>query len=133
MKKRGIYLCALSCGILVVAAGVRTGTGQGYSDPVVLPLEAPSNAVKSLRTLELQLVNRKTGRSQHHQWSLSIPEGGAVEIECHDWVLVEIYGFSLPGFPKNSFRRVIPLDRSEEGVAEPYRFVVRWLGKGPNQ
>ena len=133
MKKRRIYFGIIICSVLVIAAGVRTGTGQGYSNPVVLPREVSPDAVQSHRTLEVRLTNQKTGRPQHHQWFLSIPKGGAVEIECHEWVLIDVYGFSIPGVPKNSFRRIIPLDSSEEGMAEPYHFVIRWHSKQPNQ
>ena len=130
MKKRGSYVVAFICFALAIAAGVHTRTGQGYSDPIVLPHETPANAVRLQRALDVRLTNKKTGRPQHYKWSLSISEGGAVEIECHEWVLIDLYGFSLPGFPKNSFRRIIPLDRSEEGVAEPYSFAISWRSSG---
>jgi hypothetical protein len=133
MKRRHIFLGAIICCALVIAAGLRIGIGQGYSGPIVLPREVQPDAVRSERTLEVRLTNQKTGRPQHHQWSLSVPKGGAVKIECHEWVVIDFYGFSMPGFPKNSFRRIIQLDSSEEGVAEPYHFVIRWRPKKPNQ
>ena len=126
MKKRGLPIGLFICLLLAVAAGLRTGTGQGYSDPIVLPRGAPATVVRSQRTLELRLTNQKTGRPQHYRWSLSVPKGGAVEIECHEWLFIELYGRSLPGIPKNSFHRTIPLDASGEGVAEPYRFTIAW-------
>ncbi len=126
MKTRVFYIGLFIGLVLVVAAGLRTGTGQGYSDPLVLPRDTPADAPKSQRTLEVRLTNQKTGRPQHYQWSLSVPKDGAVEIECHEWLFIEIYGRSLPGIPKNSFRRTIPLDASEEGVAGPYRFAIAW-------
>lgn len=126
MKRRRIVLGAVLCCALVIAAGIRTGTGQGYSAPIVLPRGTQPDAVGSDRILEVRLTNQKTGRPQHHQWSLRVPSGGAVEIECHEWVLISLYGFSIPGFPKNTFRRIIPLDSSEEGVAGPYHFVISW-------
>jgi len=127
MKKLRIYALALVCAALVLTAGLRTSTGQGYSNPIVLP--AKQEAAASPRVLEVRLTNQQTGRPQSYQWSLSVPAGGSVEVECHEWTLISFFGISLPGIPKNSFRRVIPLDRSEEGIAEPYRFVVRWRTK----
>jgi hypothetical protein len=132
MKQRRIAWEAFICCVLIVAAGIRTDTGQGYSNPTVLPREISPDVVRLPRTLEVRLINQKTGRPQHHQWSLSVPKGGAVEIECHEWVVIGVYGFSMPGIPKNSFRRIIPLDRSEEGVAGPYHFVIRWHSKAAN-
>ena len=133
MKRRRIILGAVLCCTLVIAAGIRTGIGQGYSDPIVLPRAVQPDAVGSERILEVRLTNQKTGRPQHHQWSLRVPNGGAVEIECHEWVLIGLYGFSRPGFPKNSFRRIIPLGSSEEGVAGPYHFVISWRPKTTTQ
>lgn len=126
MKKRRIYLGGLACGALIVAVGLRTSTGQGYSAPIVLPREATAEVARMSRTLELRLTNRESGRPQFYRWSLSIPTGGSVEIECHEWIHVRFYGLSLPGMPRNSFHRIIPLDKSEEGVADPYHFTVRW-------
>ena len=133
MKGRRVILGAVLCLALVIAAGIRTGTGQGYSDPIVLPRSVQQAAVGSERILEVRLTNKKTGRPQHHQWSVLVPRGGAVEIECHEWVLLSLYGFSMPGFPTNSFRRIIPLDSVEEGVAGPYHFVISWRPKTTSQ
>jgi hypothetical protein len=127
MTKRRICAWVLVGAALVLAAGLRTGTGQGYSDPVVMP--ATPTLARSPRILEVRLTNRKTGRPQSYQWSVSVPAGGSVEVECHEWTLVSFFGFSLPGLPKNSFRRVIPLDHPEEGMAGPYHFVIRWRTK----
>jgi len=124
MKKRRIYAWVLVCAALVLAAGLRTSTGQGYSDPIVLP--AKPDVARSPRILEVRLTNQKTGRPQSYQWFLSVPVGGSVEVECHEWTLISFFGFSLSGMPKNSFHRVIPLDSSDEGVAGPYHFVIRW-------
>lgn len=126
MRKRGLPIGLLIGLVLAVAAGLRTDTGQGYSDPIMLPRGAPATVVRSQRTLELRLIHQKTGRPQHYRWSLSVPKDGAVELECHEWLFIELYGRALPGIPKNSFRRVIPLDVAEEGVAEPYRFTIAW-------
>jgi hypothetical protein len=127
MKRRRIYFLVFVCGAVIVAAGLRTGTGQGYSDPIVLPREVKPEVARSQRTLQVHLTNQKTGRPQYYQWPLSVPEGGSVEIECHEWMLIRFFGFSMPGMPKNSFRRVIPLDNEQEGVAGPYHFVIRWV------
>ena len=126
MKTRRIYVWVFIGVALVLTAGLRIGTGQGYSDPIVLPRDVKPDYARSQRILEVRLTNRKTGRPQTYQWSLSVPAGGSVEVECHEWTLIRFFSFSMPGMPKNSFRRIIPLDNSEEGVAEPYHFVVRW-------
>ena len=129
MKRRRAFVLFFSIVALVVAAGFRIGTGQGYSDPIVRPAGAKVDAATSQRMLEVQLKNRKTGRPQYYQWSLSVPPWGSVEIECHEWMHVRFFGFSLFGAPRNSFRRIILLDVAEDGVAGPYDYVIRWRTK----
>jgi hypothetical protein len=126
MKWRRIYVLAGCCIVVVAAAGLRIGTGQGYSDPIVLPAGAKADTAKLQRTLELRLTNRKTGRPQHYEWTLAVPSGGQVEIECHEWMRVHFFGIPLFGAPRNSFHRIISLDSVEDGVAEPYDYVIRW-------
>lgn len=129
MKKHRIYVLVFVCVALVVGTGLRIGTGQGYSDPIVLPAGAKTNAAALQRTLEVRLTNRKTGRPQHYRWSLSMTPGGSVEIECHEWRLASFFGRPMFGWPRNSFRRVVLLDAEEEDVTGPYHFVIRWNEK----
>jgi hypothetical protein len=125
MKKRRIYALVVGCIVVIAAAGLRIGIGQGNSDPIVLPAGAKASTALSQRTLEVRLTNRKTGRPQHYEWSLAVPSGGSVEIECHEWMHVHFFGVSMFGAPRNSFRRIVSLDSVEDGVAEPYDYVVR--------
>ena len=48
---------------------------------------------------------------------------------ANEWMHVHFFGISLFGAPRNSFRRIISLDSVEDGVAEPYDYVVRWRTK----
>ena len=129
MKKRRICVLALACVGVVIAAGIRSSTGQGYSDPIVRPGGGKADSATSQRTLEVQLKNRKTGRPQHYQWSLSVPPSGLVEVECHEWMHVRLFGFQIFGAPRNSFHRTISRDVAEEGIAGPYDYVIRWRTK----
>src|SRR5687767_3723019 len=117
MKRRKVYLLVFVALAVVTAIGIRTSTGQGYSDPVVSPKVQSSVAAPPPRTLEVRLTNGKTGRSQYYEWSLSVPQGGSVEIECHEWMHVRCFGVQMFGAPRNSFRRIVPHDAAEEGVA----------------
>ena len=129
MKRRRVYFLVFVALAVVVAVGIRTSTGQGYSDPVVSPKVKSSIAATPARTLEVRLTNRKTGRSQYYEWSLSVPPGGSVEIECHEWTFVRWFGVQMFGAPRNSFRRIVPHDAAEEGIADPYNCVIRWRTK----
>jgi hypothetical protein len=126
MKRRRIYVLVFGCVVLVVASGIRVATGQGYSDPMIRPVRAKVAAATSQRTLEVRLENRRTGRPQYYHWSLSMPPHGSVEIECHEWTHVRLFGLQLFGVPRNSFHRMIQLDLADEGVAEPYHYIIRW-------
>jgi len=124
----GIVISVGAC-----AAGLRTGTGQGYSQPVVVFPGKTAAVASSLRTLELRLTNKETGRPQLYKWRISAPPGSSVQVECHEWVTLTLYGRQVPGFPRNKFRRTIPADADEEGFVEPYHFVARWHPKGENE
>ena len=125
MKWRYIFL-GIAVSVGACAVGLRTGTGQGYSQPVVVFPDKAAAAASSLRTLELRLTNQDTGRPLSYKWQISAPPGGSVQIECHEWVTLTLYGREMPGFPRNKFRRTIPVDADEEGFVEPYHFVARW-------
>jgi hypothetical protein len=117
---------------VVLTIGIRIGVGQGYSDPIVRT-ELAANSAPQLRTLEVRLTNRTTGRSQYYEWSLPMPRGGSVEIECHEWRQVRWFGLPLFGAPQNSFRRVISLDAGEDGIAGPYHYAIRWRAENAEQ
>jgi len=126
MRRHRICVLVLVCCAGILGLGLRFGDGQGYSTPVVSPPGDRTNTSMARRTLEVQLKNRNTGRPQYYRWTLSIPEGGSVEIECHEWTNVSFFGSGLFGFPRNSFRRILPLDIESKGVAEPYDFAIHW-------
>jgi hypothetical protein len=126
MKRRRIYGLLLGGIVIAASAGLRIDIGQGYSDPIVRPAGRKVDADASQRTLEVRLKNRNTGRPQYYEWSLSVPPHGSVEIECHEWMHVRLFGRALFGAPRNGFSRIIPLDVPDEGLAEPYDYVIRW-------
>lgn len=126
MKRRRIYFGILFLCLAVLAAGLRTGPGQGYSDPVVDSPEKQLDAANPMWTLDLRITNRETGRPQVYQWTMSATIGGWVKLECHEWVQVTLYGHPFSGFPRNRFRRSVRVGVDEEGFAGPYDFVVRW-------
>ncbi len=128
--KKAFSLTAIT---VLAAAGVRfETTGQGYSDPKILPVGGNASLPASNRRLEVRLTNRETGRPQFYQWSLSMPLGGAVEIECHEWRQMYFFGHPTVGWPRNSFLHTIVCDVEEEGIVGPYHFELRWK-KMPDQ
>ena len=133
MKRRRVSIVAMVLFAVVLTIGIRIGVGQGYSDPIVHATQSAANSAAHLRTLEVRLTNRTTGRSQYYEWSLPMPLGGSVEIECHEWRQVRWFGLPLFGAPQNSFRRIISLDAGEDGIAGPYDYAIRWRAKTAEQ
>ena len=127
MKRRPLLFTVAAA--IILAAGLRFSSGQGFQSPVASGGASVSSGDRADRLLTLQLRVRGSDRVLRFDWPVVVeatPTIPTITVKCHRWTNCSFFGVPLFGFPWSRFEQSFQVDRPDSGVSGAYDYNIEW-------